>query len=73
MRIEGLIRMLMYRYGFRFLQKGADHLSRPRDAEGKVIPNKDLTPEQKQRRNRNRKATRNATKAARLASRMRRF
>lgn len=73
MRIEGLIRMLFFRYGLRFLKKGSNHLSRPRDEEGNPIAKKDMTPEQRAQLKRSRQNTNRAAKAARLANRGRRF
>lgn len=73
MRIEGLIRMLVFRYGFRFLKKGANHLSRPRDADGNLVDKKAMTPEQREQTKRARQNTNKAAKAARLAAKASRF
>ena len=73
MRIDGLIRMLMFRYGFKFLKKGANRLAQPKDEAGNPIPKKDLTPEQRKKLKSARQNTNRAAKAARLASRIRRF
>lgn len=73
MRVERLLKMLFFRYGLRFLQKGADHMARPRDADGNPIAKKDMTPEQRQRLQNTRKTTKGAVRAARMARRFGRF
>ena len=73
MRIEGLIRMLIFRYGFKFLRKGASRLARPKDEAGNPISNKDLSPEQRKKLKSTEKNTGRAAKAARMASKIKRF
>ncbi len=73
MRADRLIKMLIFRFGLRFLRKGADNLARPRDADGNLIAKKDMTPEQRARLANTQKTTKGAVRAARIARRFGRF
>lgn len=73
MRADRLIKMLFFRFGLKFLQRGANSLARPRDEDGNVIAKGDMTPEQRKRLQSTQKATKNAARAARTARRFGRF
>lgn len=73
MRVERLIRMFMYRFGFKYLQKGADHMARPTDADGNKVPNSKLSKAERAKLQNSRNSSRNATRAAKMIGRFGRF